>query len=175
MGPRSNLRRPAAAYRVWLMDITSRQAGGGSLLAASLVIGLAACQPAGSGGASSSAPAATPAPAASPEPARLVGQWKRTDSDYVIAIEEATSDGKLLARYLNPQPIHVSRAQWMRSGARLQLMVELQDRGYPGSNYELDYDATHDTLLGTYHHLGLNQDFQVSFYRLKPGDPGFAS
>ncbi len=103
-----------------------------------------------------------------------MGQWKRTDSDYVIAIDEATPDGKLAARYLNPQPIHVSRAQWLKSGARLQLMVEMQDRGYPGSNYELDYDAAHDTLFGTYHHLGLNQDFQVSFYRLKPGDGGAA-
>jgi hypothetical protein len=137
---------------------------------------LAACKPEGDRGARSSAPAAAPGatPAAAAEPARLVGQWKRTDSDYVIAIDEATPDGKLAARYLNPQPIHVSRAQWLKSGARLQLMVELQDRGYPGSNYELDYDAAHDTLFGTYHHLGLHQDFQVSFYRLKPGDAGAA-
>ena len=141
-----------------------------------LLATLAACKPEGDRGARSSspgaAPGATPAAAAAAEPARLVGQWKRTDSDYVIAIDEATPDGKLAARYLNPQPIHVSRAQWLRSGARLQLMVEMQDRGYPGSNYELHYDATHDTLFGTYHHLGLNQDFQISFYRLKPGDAG---
>jgi hypothetical protein len=103
-----------------------------------------------------------------------VKQWKRTDSDYVIAIDEATADGKLVARYLNPRPIQVSKARWMKNAARLQLMVEMQDRGYPGSNYELDYDAAHDTLFGTYHHLGLNQDFQVSFYRLKPGDAGAA-
>ena len=143
-----------------------------------LVAILAACKPEGDRGARSSspgaAPGATPATAAAAEPARLEGQWKRTDSDYVIAIDEATPDGKLAARYLNPQPIHVSRAQWLKSGARLQLMVEMQDRGYPGSKYELDYDAAHDTLFGTYHHLGLNQDFQVSFYRLKPGDAGGA-
>ena len=139
---------------------------------------LAACRPEGDRGARSSspgaAPGATPATAAAAEPARLEGQWKRTDSDYMIAIDEATPEGKLAARYLNPQPIHVSRAQWLKSGARLQLMVEMQDRGYPGSNYELDYDAVHDTLFGTYHHLGLNQDFQVSFYRLKPGEVGAA-
>ena len=139
---------------------------------------LAACRPEGDRGARSSslgaAPGATPATAAAAEPARLEGQWKRTDSNYMIAIDEATPDGKLAARYLNPQPIHVSRAQWLKSGARLQLMVEMQDRGYPGSNYELDYDAVHDTLFGTYHHLGLNQDFQVSFYRLKPVEAGAA-
>lgn len=143
-----------------------------------LLATLAACRPEGDRGARSSslgaAPGATRATAAAAEPARLVGQWKRIDSDYVIAIDEAIPDGKLAARYLNPQPIHVSRAQWLKSGARLQLMVEMQDRGYPGSNYELDYDAAHDTLFGTYHHLGLNQDFQVSFYRLKPGDAGAA-
>jgi hypothetical protein len=85
-------------------------------------------------------------------------------------------DSRRQARRALPEPaaIHVSRAQWLKSGARLQLMVEMQDRGYPGSNYELDYDAVHDTLFGTYHHLGLNQDFQVSFYRLKPGDAGAA-
>jgi hypothetical protein len=146
-----------------------------SRLLAVLLAGLAACQPAGSG-APSSKPAArlAAAAAASAEPARLEGQWKRTDSDYVIAIDEASADGKLAARYLNPRPINVSKAQWLKIGPRLQLRVEMQDRGYPGSNYELDYDAAHDTLFGTYHHLGINQDFQVSFYRLKPGEAGAA-
>ena len=140
-------------------------------LAALAVLALAACEPR-SESARSSSPAPDATAAAAADPGRLVGRWMRTDAEYVIAIDEATPDGKLAARYLNPQPIHVSRAQWLKSGARLQLMVEMQDRGYPGSNYELDYDAVHDTLFGTYHHLGLNQDFQVSFYRLKPGDAG---
>ena len=67
-----------------------------------------------------------------------------------------------------PEPAADQRRarQWQKDGARLRLLVELRDQGYPGSNYELDYDAAHDTLFGTYHHLGLNQDFQVSFYRL---------
>jgi hypothetical protein len=141
-------------------------------LAACALLTLAACGPRGESERSSSAAArsGTQAAPAAAEPARLVGQWMRTDSEYVIAIEKASADGKLAARYLNPQPIHVSKAQWLKSGPRLQLMVEMQDRGYPGSNYELDYDAAHDTLFGTYHHLGINQDFQVSFYRMKPGD-----
>jgi hypothetical protein len=143
-----------------------------------LLVALAACKPEGDAGARTPAPggAAGAPPAAAPaaEPGRLVGQWKRTDSNYLIAVDEASADGTLAARYLNPQPINVSKARWLKNGSRLQLMVEMQDRGYPGSNYELDYDAAHDTLFGTYHHLGLNQDFQVSFYRLKPGDAGAA-
>ena len=145
-------------------------------LAAFAALVLAACQPGGESARGSSSAARSGTQAAPPvaEPARLLGQWMRTDSEYVIAIEEASADGKLAARYLNPQPIHVSKAQWLKSGPRLQLMVEMQDRGYPGSNYELDYDAAHDTLFGTYHHLGINQDFQVSLYRMKPGDAGAA-
>ena len=136
-----------------------------SVVAAScLVLGLAACQPSNDSAARGSAAVATPGAAA--EPARLVGAWQRTDSDYQIVIESTTPEGRLQARYLNPRPINVARAQWQKDGARLRLLVELRDQGYPGSNYELDYDAAHDTLFGTYHHLGLNQDFQVSFYRL---------
>jgi len=137
--------------------------------ALSFAVALLACQPAGDAGARSSSPPTTAAAAQAKalDPARLVGSWMRTDSEYVIVIESAAPDGKLVARYMNPQPIHVSKAQWMGSGSRLTLMVEMQDRGYPGSFYELDYDVTHDTLFGTYHHLGLHQDFQVSFYRLK--------
>ena len=142
------------------MTMTSRHVVVVGLLAA-----LAACQPAGDG-AGSSAPVSTAAAAA--EPGKLVGSWRRADSDYTIVIESASPEGRLQARYLNPRPINVSKAQWQKDGSRLRLMVELQDQGYPGSNYELEYDARNDLLFGTYHHLGLHQDFQISFYRLKP-------
>jgi hypothetical protein len=148
----------------------SRSLVGPSLL---LLLALGACSGESARSSAAAPPSAQAAPATA-EPARLVGQWKRTDSDYVIAIDEAQAEGKLAARYLNPRPINVSKAQWLKSGARLQLLVEMQDQGYPGSNYELDYDAAHDTLFGTYHHLGLHQDFQVSFYRLKPEAAGGA-
>jgi hypothetical protein len=117
--------------------------------------------------AASSAPAAavTAQQAAPPEPARLVAEWVRTDSPYIISIESATPDGKLLVRYLNPRPINVSRAEWRRDSGRLAVLVELNDRGYPGSYYELKHDPASDTLYGVYHHLGLRQDFDVSFTR----------
>lgn len=109
--------------------------------------------------------AAAPAPVGAPDPRRLVGQWMRTDAEYTVAIDDVTSDGKIVARYLNPRPIHVARAEWRGEAGRLRVFVELRDRGYPGSNYELTYDPASDALYGVYHHLGLNQDFEVSFYR----------
>jgi hypothetical protein len=122
--------------------------------------------------AGSAGPAATPS-AASPDPKRLAGQWMRTDSDYMIWIEGVSADGRMEARYLNPRPIHVARAEVKRDEGRLRLLVELQDQGYPGSYYTLTYDPGGDALYGVYHHLGLNQNYDVSFYRFDaPGKPG---
>jgi hypothetical protein len=109
--------------------------------------------------------------AASPDYGRLVGRWLRGDSNYVIEIVSARADGKLEARYLNPNPIHVARAESRREGGVLQVLVELQDRGYPGSYYTLAYDPGSDSLAGVYHHLGLNQNFDVAFTRLEGPTP----
>ncbi len=99
-----------------------------------------------------------------------MGQWRRTDADYMIWIGSFSPDGKLAARYLNPRPINVSRAEWKKEENRLRLQVELQDRQYPGSYYELTYDPASDGLSGVYHHLGLKQDFEVAFYRFDADD-----
>jgi hypothetical protein len=113
---------------------------------------------------------ATPASAAAPPPAtapdRLVGRWLRSDADYTIEIAGVGADGKLDARYLNPGPIHVSRAESAMAGGALRVLVELQDRGYPGSYYTLTYDPGSDSLTGVYHHLGINQQFEVAFSRV---------
>lgn len=118
-----------------------------------------------------SGPAPTPAAtgsvtASSADPQRLVGRWLRGDSNYVIEILAVGADGALTARYLNPNPIHVARAEARREDGVLHVLVELQDRGYPGSYYTLAYDPGSDTLAGVYHHLGLNQEFDVAFTRL---------
>jgi hypothetical protein len=123
--------------------------------------------------------AATPAPAtpsassaapASPstEPRKLVGRWVRGDYNYVIAIDRVAPDGTLEVQYLNPGPIHVSRAEWKSEGGRLGILVELTDRNYPGNFYTLAYDPGSDSLSGIYHHLGLNQTLDVGFSRLEP-------
>jgi hypothetical protein len=131
---------------------------------------LAACRAPSEGPAPSVPPSSGASQASAPGPApdanRLVGQWMRTDSEYVIGIEGVAPDGKVSARYLNPQPINVSRAEVKNDDGRLRLLVELRDKGYPGSYYTLTYDPQGDSLYGVYHHLGLNENFDVSFYRL---------
>ena len=120
-----------------------------------------------SAAASSSVSPAAAAPAA-PSPERLVGRWGRSDSDYTIEIASVAPTGKLDARYLNPGPIHVERAESGMVDGLLRVFLELQDRGYPGSYYTLTYDPGSDSLSGVYHHLGVNQNFDVAFSRISP-------
>ncbi len=132
-----------------------------------LLVVLAGCKASGD---APPAPAASAVPAAmAPDPQRLAGRWKRADSNYTIAVDGVASDGKLAARYLNPDPIHVARAEWKEADGRLTLVVEMRDRLYPGSYYELTYDPASDGLSGVYHQLAMNQDFDVAFYRLEKG------
>jgi hypothetical protein len=93
------------------------------------------------------------------------GRRARSDYDYVIEIRGVASDGRLDARYLNPSPINVSRAEAKRENGRLTLLVEMRDQNHPGSYYTLAYDPGRDTLAGVYHHLGLQQEFEVAFSR----------
>jgi hypothetical protein len=110
-----------------------------------------------------------PAPAsAAPTADKLVGRWLRSDADYTIEIASVGPDGKLDARYFNPNPIRVSRAETAAQDGKRLMALELQDRGYPGNFYALVYDPGSDSLLGVYNHLGLNQQFEVSFSRISP-------
>ena len=124
------------------------------------------CPEAGAPAASSgaAAPAATPAAAAGPE--RLIGRWLRSDADYTIEIAGVGPDGKLDARYFNPGPIHVSRAETATQDGKLLMALELQDKNYPGNFYALMYDPGSDSLSGVYNHLGLNQQYEVAFSRI---------
>jgi hypothetical protein len=127
---------------------------------------VASCRARGpEGSPSSSPPPAARAAASAPDLTKLVGQWMRTDSDYMIWIEGVSPEGRLSARYLNPQPIHVARAEVKNDEGRLRLLVEMRDKGYPGSYYTLTYDPKGDSLYGIYHHLGRNEEFEVAFYR----------
>jgi hypothetical protein len=132
-----------------------------------LLVACRAREPQGSSAAPT--PAATAAPAS--DPTTLVGRWLRSDSDYVIEIAGVVRDGSVEAKYFNPRPIHVSRAAWKSTGGQLALLLELTDRNYPGNFYALVYDPGSDALLGTYNHLGLNQQFEVAFSRLPAATP----
>lgn len=98
---------------------------------------------------------------------KLVGRWRRSDANYVLEIRSIAADGTIDAAYLNPKPIHVSRAVAGSESGKTTVMVELRDRLYPGSYYTLTYNASTDCLSGVYHHLGIRQDFDVVLMRME--------
>jgi len=64
-----------------------------------------------------------------PDPQKLVGRWMRTDHDYMIWIEGVAPDGRLRARYLNPQPINVARAEIVDEDALYRALVDKRIAG----------------------------------------------
>lgn len=120
--------------------------------------------------ASSPAPAAAPTPpvtAAPKEVQALLGRWLRSDGGYSLELRSADASGVVDAAYFNPKPIKVSRAIWMRGAQGLQVMVELNDVGYPGATYVLSPDTTGDRLGGQYTQPAMRQSFDIEFVRQK--------
>ena len=97
---------------------------------------------------------------------KLIGRWRRADANYVLEINRVAPDGQIDAAYLNPKPIHVSKAIATSESGKVKIMIELRDRLYPGSYYTLTYDWGDDRLSGVYHHLGVNQAYDVVFVRI---------
>lgn len=98
---------------------------------------------------------------------KLKGRWVRPDGGYVIEIGDVDSEGGIEARYFNPMPIRVSRAEATQEGGALKVFIELQAPGYPGSTYTLAYDPLTDRLSGVYHQAAIKQNFDVVFIRLR--------
>ena len=98
---------------------------------------------------------------------RLTGRWQRSDGGYVIEIRNALPNGKLDAVYFNPNPINVSRAEWLLKEASLVVVIELRDDNYPGSIYTLRFQETTDRLTGTYFQAVEGLTFDVEFGREK--------
>ena len=96
---------------------------------------------------------------------RLVGSWVRPDGGYVIEIRRIHPDGKMEAAYFNPRPIHVSRSNVSEEDGIIQLFIELQGQGYPGSTYTLKYNSELDALVGVYFQAVIKQQFEVVFQR----------
>ncbi len=157
-------------------------AAGSAVLA--LLLGLGGCKksdPAqaatGFGGASDSIASSTAVPtvpkASAPTPAvpeavnKLLGRWIRVDGGYALELRNPDVSGSLEAGYFNPKPIKVSRAIWMQGGSGLQVVVELNDVGYPGATYVLTHDAQTDRLVGQYTQPAMQQSFDIDFVRQK--------
>jgi hypothetical protein len=115
------------------------------------------------------APANATAPEASgqTDPQKLMGKWLRPDGGYVLDIQSVKGDRTLQVAYLNPNPIHVSRAEMDADGKQLRVFVELRDAGYPGCTYKLTYDSGKDQLTGIYFQAAMQESFDVVFTRLK--------
>jgi len=98
---------------------------------------------------------------------KLPGKWLRPDGGYILEIRSVAPDGKMDARYFNPRPINVAKAEASQEGASVKVFIELRDVNYPGSTYTLTYDSTNDRLYGIYFQAALRERFEVSFGRLK--------
>ena len=147
-------------------------------LAALLLAGSAGCSKsepsAKSSGTSAAAPAAAATAPAAPvdnsapaEVQKMIGRWLRSDGTYALEIRGADRSGVVQAGYYNPKSINVSRAIWMRGPDGLQVIVELNDVGYPGATYVLSHDTAEDRLVGKYNQPQMGQTFDVDFVRQK--------
>jgi hypothetical protein len=133
-----------------------------------LVVGASACKK-----TNLAAPVEQTAPVAAkatspavPETVRkLLGRWLRADGGYVLELRGADLSGALEAGYFNPKSIHVSRAIWMQGATGFQVVVELNDVGYPGATYVLSYDPQADRLAGQYTQPAMQQSFDIEFMR----------
>jgi hypothetical protein len=105
--------------------------------------------------------------AVKPDINQLVGDWLRTDGGKTIRIKSATADGKLVAEYYNPKPIHVDKAEWMIKDNNLIISVVLKDVNYPGSAYTLQYFPSDDQLAGNYFQAVEGANYEVDFVRQK--------
>jgi len=97
----------------------------------------------------------------------LIGRWLRPNGGYVLVINAVDDKGNLDAGYFNPNNINVAKAKASIEEDQIKIYVEMQDVGYPGSNYTLTYDKENDRLVGVYYHAILKQKFNIYFIRQK--------
>jgi hypothetical protein len=110
----------------------------------------------------------TPATATETNPLdKLKGRWLRPDGGYILDLKWISPDGRVEAAYFNPRPIFVSRAEASEKDSGIEVLVELQDEGYPGCVYTLKYQPESDSLTGTYFQAALRQSFEVFFERTR--------
>ena len=98
---------------------------------------------------------------------KLKGKWQRPDGGYVVEIRNVEPGGKMDAAYFNPRSIFVAKAEATQEGALTKVFIELRDRNYPGSTYNLSYEAENDQLTGIYYQAALRQRYEVVFARMK--------
>lgn len=100
----------------------------------------------------------------------LKGKWVRPDGGYVIEIKKLLPGNALEVGYFNPNPIHVGQAKLFKERGFTKVFVELQDVNYPGSTYTLIVDKENDILRGVYYQATQQEEYQIYFERLPPGN-----
>lgn len=95
----------------------------------------------------------------------LIGDWVRTDGNYIIKIDKVGAGGMIDVKYFNPQPINVESSNWEDTNGDLKIVVVLRDTNYPGSKYTLNYLPKSDLLSGEYYQATENSTFYVEFSR----------
>jgi uncharacterized protein (DUF2147 family) len=95
----------------------------------------------------------------------LIGRWVRPDGGYTLVIKKVNDEGNMVAKYTNPNNINVAKAKASIESGKINLFVELQDVGYPGSYYTLVYDPDKDRLVGVYHRMVVEKKFDIFFVR----------
>ncbi len=110
-----------------------------------------------------------PASALIPKPAfgKLTGLWQRPDGGYLIEIRSVGPGGEMNAAYFNPRPINVAKAEAYQDGGAISIFIELRDRNYPGSKYNLQYDPLYDRLTGIYYQAVQKVIYEVEFVRMR--------
>ena len=98
----------------------------------------------------------------------LCGNWQRQDGSYSIIIKKIMDNGNVEASYFNPNPIHVSGCQIHEEDNSIGIFMKLEDRGYPGCTYTLNYNSEYDVLYGIYFQALQNRKYNVEFIRIPP-------
>jgi hypothetical protein len=96
----------------------------------------------------------------------ILGRWLRPDGNYVIQINSIDPKNQIDAKYFNPKPIKIIRAEVI-PGDNYRIFIEFDDEGYKGSSYDLIYDPAQDALSGKYFQATYGQTYQIGFIRLK--------
>jgi hypothetical protein len=98
------------------------------------------------------------------EQSDFFGTWLRSDGTYSVELEAGEAAGAVVARYFNPNSIHVERAAFDEVEGQPRLEFVLRDEGYPGSVYRLIFLPERRVLLGTYMRPG-GEPAEVFFVR----------
>ena len=95
----------------------------------------------------------------------IIGEWVRSDGGYIIRVRGVNPDGSVDAGYFNPAKINIEEANVSLWKGFVKLFIKLQDKGYPGSTYNLYYYPEKDALAGFYYQAATEQTYEVVFLR----------